>query len=274
MMASILSLLLAGTVMFDVSGTAGKRIRVGGFVNEPGEYIVVDWGDGWHSELDPSNSCFNTYHEDVSRITVTGVSKVGGIRGFYQSFWDGGTDSTWRASVDNTLIGVRTVGVSEIGSHAFCNCRNLRTFEMDDSVVKFGHAAIANCDNLRELVLPSSVRCIGTWNVVNNHHITNITMTADNDVFYCRDKAIIHRGDDIVVMSVGKVDGCTNYVDGAMAHGDVHGTYTIIQGLFPEEPTPVESLEIRPWEGTDPDETHFAIRPTGSLSWPLEWLDI
>ena len=63
----------------------------------------------------------------------------------------------WKDSVTSVYI---KKGVTNIGHHAFYDCRKLKTITIPDGVTVIGESAFKNCKNLATVIIPNSVTVI------------------------------------------------------------------------------------------------------------------
>ena len=66
--------------------------------------------------------------------------------------------SMWREYVDDIETVIIEDGVSGIGSHWFCNLKNLEKVEIPDSIEYISAGAFYGCDSLKTISIPGSVR--------------------------------------------------------------------------------------------------------------------
>ncbi len=89
-------------------------------------------------------------------IPFVGDTKDGNISLFGYIF--GASSYSYNAEcVPSSLKSVTITGGTNIGDHAFEDCRNLTSITLPDSIINIGNAAFYNCENLTSIVIPENV---------------------------------------------------------------------------------------------------------------------
>lgn len=87
--------------------------------------------------------------------------------------------------VSNTYLNgrgvIRLAGVvTEIGDSAFNNCDNLKTLNINDSIISIGQNAFSGCDALSQIVIPGNIETIGYKAFENCTNVSSIIIEAGN----------------------------------------------------------------------------------------------
>lgn len=91
-------------------------------------------------------------------LSCDGILSIIGYGGMYH--WFGDSHAPWyeyRAQIKNVIIGD---GVSDIGSHAFQDCNNLKSISIPNTITLIGQSAFSGCSNLTSITIPTSVTSI------------------------------------------------------------------------------------------------------------------
>lgn len=90
--------------------------------------------------------------------------------------------------------------IISIGESAFCDCRNLTSVTIPNSVTSIGDYAFQDCTSLTSIVIPDGVTSIGTWAFYNTAYYNNTNNWVD-DVLYI--------GDHLIKCQMSKSGTCT-----------------------------------------------------------------
>lgn len=73
-----------------------------------------------------------------------------------------GTKETLKALIDRSITSIDIPrGVTNIGTQAFNQCKNLTSVTIPDSVTRIEQYAFYNCTNLKSVIIPDAVTSIG-----------------------------------------------------------------------------------------------------------------
>ena len=134
-------------------------------------YKVADqWSDFYYiigSDTTCGNNLVWTLQDSVLTITGTG-----------DMYTFSHKDSVpWGPLYAGTIASVIIVdGVTDIGSYAFENCKNLTSITIPNSVTRIGNYAFDNCISLESISIPDSVKSIGAYGFGGCKKLTSISI--------------------------------------------------------------------------------------------------
>ena len=86
------------------------------------------------------------------------------------------TTAPWDSQRDKIKTVVIKDGVTNIGSFAFYECKNLTSVEIPNSVTSIGDDAFSYCENLASIEIPNSVTSIGDYAFEQCYGLTSVTI--------------------------------------------------------------------------------------------------
>lgn len=158
-------------------------------------YYIVYCTDGTISKNDVVVSSLEfTLNDDGKSYSVTGLGAYTGGDVVIPSECSGKpvTMIADEAFCDcRNLISVTIPNsVTCIGDYAFCNCTSLTSVQIPDSVTNIGVYAFGSCGSLKNITLPNGITTISDFMFINCHKLTSITLSntitsIGEDAFTC-----------------------------------------------------------------------------------------
>lgn len=171
----------AYTVVFEIH----KTITIGGI--EKTIHVIISYEIGGKGDTPTEDVGKDTSTESTDENTSTEDSEE--EEGVKWKFEDGtltiygkgemddygnGKNVPWndyRNEINNVVI---EDGVINIGSDAFCGCRNLSNIEISESVTSIGESAFGDCYSLTNIEIPESVTSIEKWTFFGCVSLTSV----------------------------------------------------------------------------------------------------
>ena len=147
--------------------------------------VTIDWGDESATETLAGTGKVNTTHTyaNIGDYVIT----LDPVDGCTLGFGDGsssycvlGSTSNNGRVYNNMLQGVQVgIGVTNIGSYAFCGCYSLASITISDSVTSIGNYAFNLCYSFVSITIPDSATSIGSYAFNNCFSLTS-TIISDS----------------------------------------------------------------------------------------------
>ena len=90
--------------------------------------------------------------------------------------FSGSNVAPWYSQREKIKKVIIKIGVTNIGSYAFCNCSSLTSVVIPNSVTSIGDAAISSCSGLTSVTIPNSVTSIGDVAFYGCSGLTSVTI--------------------------------------------------------------------------------------------------